>query len=566
MPARAISDATFVREVLRSRIPVLVVFSSPSCGPCRTMAVTLDEIAKDLAGKVNVVELDVDRNKTVRSDFKVHGLPTLILFKDGRPVARRVGALTVKADLQAWINSALTFAFASQINACALQASQFKLANGMDVVVIPDHRAPIVTHMVWYKAGAADDPAGASGISHFLKHLTFKSTDEFEAAEFSKAISRLSGAKNACSGRDTTMYFERISKDQLETAMELEVRRMTQLCLTDEAVATERQVLIELHRAQVESNPSARLSEKLNAVLFESHPYSAPAMGWAHELAKLSRKDALKFFKRYYAPNNAVLLVSGDVTVTEALRLAEKTYGKVPRNVDIDRRARLQEIRHLSARRVTLKDPYSATAIFRRFYAVPSYVNAQPAEAETFDLLANILGAVSTGRLYRKLIVEEKLADSAHCGYVGDAVYSGIFSLSVTASHGELAAVEACIDAVLDDIRSNGVAALELERAKKALLAGYIFESDNQERLACRYGAAITLGRSLEQVKNWPLSIARVTDEDIKAAAGTYLDARRSATAWLLNDEDDEPAEIVEGAHAPPVRMIAARSGGGWMR
>ena len=434
----------------------------------------------------------------------------------------------------------LMLAFAQQTASADPRASEFKLSNGMDVVVIPDHRAPVVTHMVWYKVGAADEPKGVSGIAHFLEHLMFKSTDKIAVGDFSKIVSKLGGQDNAFTGQDVTAYHQRIAKEQLGTLMEMEADRMTHLRLTNDEVATERQVIIEERRSRIENNPGARLDEQMNATLYLSHPYGVPVIGWEHEMAKLSREDALRFYKRYYAPNNAILVVAGDVTVDEVKRLAEPTYGKVPANPEVDGRTRPQEPPHIAARRLTLKDARAGNASFHRYYVVPSYVTAKPGEAEALDLLMKILADGSTSRLYRKLVVEDKVAATTGGDYSGYSLDSGAVSLYAVSSNGnDLTPVEAAVDGVLAEIRKNGVTPLELERAKKSLLADYIYESDNQANLARRYGWAVAIGRTIPEVEGWPAAIAKVTTDDIKKAADTYLDSRRSVTGWLLPEPDD---------------------------
>lgn len=433
----------------------------------------------------------------------------------------------------------LMLATASQTVSAEPRATEFKLSNGMEVVVIPDHRAPVVTHMVWYKVGAADEPKGVSGIAHFLEHLMFKSTDKIAVGDFSKIISKLGGQDNAFTGQDVTAYHQRIAKDQLKTLMEMEADRMTHLRLTNDEVATERQVIIEERRSRVDNNPGARLDEQMNAALYLSHPYGVPVIGWAHEMAKLSREDALRFYKRYYAPNNSILVVAGDVTPEEVKRLAEETYGKLPANPEVDGRARPQDPPHIAARRVTLKDPRAGNASFHRYYVAPSYVTAKPGEAEALDLLMKILADGSTSRLYRKLVVEDKVAATTGGSYSGYSLDTGAISLYAVAGGGDLRAVEAQVDGVLDDVRKNGVTELELERAKKSLIADYIYESDNQATLARRYGWAVAIGRSIDQVEDWPKALAKVTTEDVKKAANTYLDSRGSVTGWLLPEADD---------------------------
>ncbi len=427
------------------------------------------------------------------------------------------------------------------------RASEFTLSNGMQVVVIPDHRAPVVTHMVWYKVGAADEPKGTSGIAHFLEHLMFKSTDKIAVGEFSKIVSRLGGQDNAFTGQDVTSYHQRIAKAQLGTVMDMEADRMENLRLTKEEVATERQVILEERRSRIDNNPTALLDEQMNAALYLSHPYGIPVIGWEHEMAKLSREDALRFYKRYYAPNNAILVVAGDVTPEEVKRLAENTYGKVPANPEVDGRERPQEPQHIAARRLVLKDPRAGNASFHRYYVAPSYTTAKPGEAEALDLLMKIVADGATSRLYKKLVVDDKIAATSGGDFSGWGLDSGAISIYAVAGPGVgLDKIEAAADGVLDDIRANGVTAAELERAKKTFLADYIYESDNQASLARRYGWGVSVGRTLADIEGWPHAIAKVTLEDVKKAAATYLDKRRSATGWLLPEAPEGNGERVE--------------------
>jgi zinc protease len=418
------------------------------------------------------------------------------------------------------------------------RATEFTLSNGMDIVVIPDHRAPVVTHMVWYKVGSADEPKGVSGIAHFLEHLMFKSTDKIAVGEFSKIISRLGGQDNAFTGQDVTSYHQRISKERLGTVMEMEADRMDHLRLTPEEVATERQVILEERRSRIDNNPTALLDEQMNATLYLSHPYGIPVIGWEHEMAKLSREDALRFYKHYYAPNNAILVVAGDVTPEEVKRLAEENYGKVPANPEVGVRERPEEPPHIASRRLELKDPRAGNASFHRYYVAPSYTTAKPGEAEALDLLMKILADGSTSRLYRKLVVEDKIAATTGGDYSGWGLDGGAVSLYAVAGGGNgLDKIEASVDGVLEDIRANGVTETELVRAKKTFLADYIYESDNQASLARRYGWGVAVGRSVKDIEGWPQAISKVTLDDIKQAADTYLDMRGSVTGYLVPEE-----------------------------
>lgn len=438
----------------------------------------------------------------------------------------------------------MMLAFAQQIVPANAEprASEFKLANGMDVVVIPDHRAPVVTHMVWYKVGAADDPRGTSGIAHFLEHLMFKSTDKIAVGEFSKIISRLGGQDNAFTGQDVTSYHQRIAKERLGTVMDMEADRMVNLRLTKDEVATERQVILEERRSRIDNNPTALLDEQMNAALYLSHPYGIPVIGWEHEMAKLSREDAMRFYKRYYAPNNAVLVVAGDVTPEEVKTLAEATYGKIPANPEVDGRDRPAEPPAIVARRLVLKSPRAGNPSFHRYYVAPSYTTSKPGEAEALDLLLKIVADGATSRLYKKLVVDDKIAATTGGNYSGWGLDSGAISIYAVAGKGtSLEKVEAAVDGVLDDVRDNGVTAAELERAKKTFLADFVYESDNQARLARRYGWSLAVGRSLTEIEGWPQEVSKVTLEDIKRAAATHLDQRRSVTGWLVPKVPEAP-------------------------
>ena len=430
----------------------------------------------------------------------------------------------------------------------ATRAIQFTLANGLEVVVIPDHRAPVVTHMVWYKVGAADEPKGVSGIAHFLEHLMFKSTDKIPMGEFSKIVSRLGGQDNAFTAHDVTSYFQRIAKDRLGTVMEMEADRMANLRLTEKEVLTEREVILEERRSRIENNPAAIMDEQLNAALYYSHPYGIPVIGWQHEMAKLSPEDAMAFYKHYYAPNNAIVVVAGDVTADDVRPLAEATYGKVPANPAVSpERARPQDPPYLAARRVEYKDPRAGKASLHRYYVVPSYTTAKPGEAEALDLMVKIAADGATSRLYKTLVVEKRIASSAGGSYSGSGLDSGTIGLYAIAADGSgLPAIEAAMDAVLKDIRDDGLTAAELERARSNYLAEYVYDIDNQATLARRYGWGLAVGRTVAQIEGWPEAIAKVTLDDVRSVARTYLDPRRSVTGYLVPEaagEDDVRAE-----------------------
>src|SRR6187402_1899446 len=282
------------------------------------------------------------------------------------------------------------------------QVADYKLANGLELVVIPDHRAPVVTHMIWYKVGSADETAGKSGLAHFLEHLMFKGTDKNPSGRFSQVVATIGGQENAFTSADYTGYFQRVPRDQLKAMMEFEADRMTGLELTDDVVRPELNVVLEEQNMRVANNPAARLGEQMDAALYLNHPYGRPVIGWRHEIEQLDREGALEFYRRFYAPNNAILVVAGDVTAAEVRTMAEETYGKVPRFAEIKPRLRPQEPVQQAARTVTLADPRVTQPSISRYYLAPSSLKARPGESEALDVLAHILGRGSNSRLYQK--------------------------------------------------------------------------------------------------------------------------------------------------------------------
>src|SRR6476620_7500788 len=239
----------------------------------------------------------------------------------------------------------------------APRASEFYLPNGMQVVVVPDTRAPVVTHVVWYRVGGADNALGQSGLAHFLEHLMFRSTKKLKSGELARTVSRLGGRDNAVTTHDATYYFQRLPKEHLKTAMTMEADRMRNLKLVNEEVATERQVVSQERRSVVDSKSLAILDELISAALYLNHSYRIPVIGWGPEIPKLSRELALEFYNRFYAPNNAILIVAGDVTEAEVRKLAQDTFGRVRPRAGLARPPRPVEPPQLAARRIELRDP-----------------------------------------------------------------------------------------------------------------------------------------------------------------------------------------------------------------
>ena len=424
--------------------------------------------------------------------------------------------------------------------------STFTLDNGLEVVVIPDRRAPVVTHMIWYKVGAADEKPGVSGIAHFLEHLMFKGTKTHPTGEFSAKVAEIGGEENAFTSYDYTAYYQKVSRQNLELMMSYEADRMANLVLTDEVVLPERDVILEERASRIDNSPSARLGEAFDAVFYIQHPYGIPIIGWRHEMEKLSRDDAIAFYNRFYTPNNAVLVVAGDVTADEVKALAEKTYGKVARRADPGPRVRPTDPKPMAERFLTLRDPQVTQPSVRRAWPTPSYTTAKEGEAEALDVLSEVLGGGSTSRIYRSLVVDKKLAASAGSWYQGTALDDTRFSVYASPRPGvELDALTDEIDAIIRDVAENGITDEELARAKRTIVADAIYAQDSQATLARIFGAALATGGTVEGVQTWPARIDAVTAKEVRDAAKTYLRNDYAVTAHLL------PAPVKTAGDAP---------------
>ncbi len=433
---------------------------------------------------------------------------------------------------------AFTAAASAQTTFTSEPPASFTLPNGLQVVVIQDHRTPVVTQMIWYKMGSADETPGRSGLAHFLEHLMFKGTEKHPAGEFSQTVLRIGGNENAFTSVDYTGYFQRVPRDQLGKMMEFEADRMTGLVLKDENVLPERDVVLEEYNMRVANNPEARLNEQIMAALYLNHPYGRPVIGWKPEIEKLSREDALAFYRRFYAPNNAILVIAGDTDVKEVRPMVEQTFAKVPAQPDIPaRRLRPQEPEPVAPRTVTLADPHVEQPSLRRFYLVPSATTAAPGESAALDVLAQLMGSGSNSYLYRALVVDKQLAVSTSASYQGTSLDPTQFSIAASPRPGvEFAQVEAAVDSVIAEIAQNPVPAADLERVKTQLVAEAIYAQDNQATMARWYGGGLTTGLSIEDIRSWPDRIRTVTAEQVRTAAQTWLQKKRSVTGYLIKD------------------------------
>ena len=429
---------------------------------------------------------------------------------------------------------ALLLSAAASGHAAVFNPTSFTLGNGLEVVVVENHRAPVVSHMIWYRVGSADEAPGESGVAHFLEHLMFKGTKTVPPGEFSKIVARNGGTDNAMTSYDFTAYFQSIAKDKLELVMGLEADRMTNLVLTDAEVLPEREVVREERRSRTENRPSAVLSEQANAAFWLNHPYGKPVIGWMHEIEALSTEKALAFYKLHYAPNNAVVVVAGDVTSDEVRAIAERTYGKIPRGVAVPR-ARPKEPDHTAAMRIAMESSRVREPEWSRRYLAPSYRVGESKHAYALQVLAELLGGGATSRLHRELVVGRGLANSMGASY--DPVAYDLSEFWIYGSPRGGATVEEIERAAEEEVRKlldSGATEAEVARAKRSLQASAVYARDSLRTAPNVIGRARMSGRSLADVEEWPERIEAVTVEQVNAAARAVFDPTRSLTSTLL--------------------------------
>ncbi len=430
--------------------------------------------------------------------------------------------------------------------AAAEPVTTFTLENGLDVVVIEDHRAPVVVQMIWYQVGAADEPRGHSGIAHFLEHLMFKGTEKVGPNEFSAILEAQGGDDNAFTSWDYTAYFQHIAADRLEMVMELEADRMRNLRLTEDDVLTEREVILEERAQRTDSDPGSLLSEQMRAAQFMNHPYGIPVIGWRHEVEALSREDALSYYKRFYAPNNATLVIAGDVTPDQVKALAEKYYGPLEPSEGIVPRERPQEPPQLAERRITLADERVSEPYLFRTYLAPERDPGNQKEAAALTILAHLLGGDGqTSVLARALQFDRQVAVYSSAFYDGTGIDDATFGLVVVpAPDVMLETIEADMDAVIADFLKTGPDPAALERIRMQVRAADIYDRDDIFALANRYGEGLTVGLSIEDIEGWDEALASVTEADVMAVAEKVFDRRNAVTGWLVQPGTEE--EVVE--------------------
>ena len=428
------------------------------------------------------------------------------------------------------------------LTATAEDVTTYTLDNGMDVVVIEDRRAPVVVHMVWYKVGSADEPEGQSGVAHFLEHLMFKGTDMLAPGEFSQVVAANGGSDNAFTSFDYTGYFQRVAADHLDLMMQMEANRMTNLALTPEDISTERRVVLE-ERAQVtDSNPGALAREQLMAAQYQNHRYGVPIIGWQHEVAQLDMPELTAFYERHYAPNNAVLVVAGDVDPQDVLALAREYYGPIPANADLPARARPSEPPQRAERRITYVDPRVSQPYLVRSYLAPQRQSGAQDDAAALVYLAELLGGSPfTSELGRALQFDTQTAIYTNASYGGMSLDATTFSFVVLPSEDvSLSDAEAAMDDVITAFMNNDIDPARMEAIRTQLRASEIYALDDAQGLARRYGTALTTGLTVADVQAWPNILQTVTPAQIKDVAARVFDRNSAVTGWIVAAQEDD--------------------------
>lgn len=421
------------------------------------------------------------------------------------------------------------------------EVTTFSLKNGMDVVVIEDHRAPVVVQMVWYKAGSADERRGVSGVAHFLEHLMFKGTAKVPDGQLSKIVEANGGSDNAFTSWDYTAYFQRVAADRLDLMMTMEADRMRNLILSEDDWKTEREVIIEERNQRTDSDPGARFGEQLRAAQYLNSPYGTPVIGWKQEMSTLTRQDALDWYQKYYAPNDAILVVAGDVKPDDVKRMAEEHYGPLKPSDGIVERRRAQEPQQLAERRLSFADDRVSQPYVTRSYLAPERNADDQKTAAALTILAALLGGnPQTSVLGKKLVFGSKQAIYTSASYDGTSYDPTSFGLYVVPANGvSLADGEKAMDKVIADFLTEGGDPVQLERIKAQITASLIYGRDDAEGLARQYGEALATGLTVKDVQDWPDTLKAVTKDDVLAAAREVFDRAQSVTGWVQHDKTE---------------------------
>jgi len=407
----------------------------------------------------------------------------------------------------------------------------YTLENGLQVILIPNNRAPVAYHALWYKVGSADSPMDKTGLAHFLEHLMFKGSLKFPGDKFKRTINDLGGDQNANTTWDRTGYFITIAKEHLPLVMEMEADRMQNLLINPADVEKEKEVVLQERRSVIDSKPEACLGEAANASFFWQHPYGKPVIGFEEHIRNYTREDAIHFYKTWYNPNNAILVIAGDIDIPSLKSSIQKQYGSI-NPPPVKERNRTQEPTHRQTKaKVELRDPQIGSILVQRLYRAPNYRTGGIKKEAALSLLKDILGDQTDGRLNATLVEKQKLAHFAVTNYIG--YFYDPYSFTITASPinpSELDLLDASIEAQIRHLLSEGITEQELQIAKNLWLIDARFRHDSLHGIADYFGENLSLGYSLNDITAWPQVMAEITTKDITEAAKEILESGPEVT------------------------------------
>ncbi|MCX7171500.1 MAG: pitrilysin family protein [Proteobacteria bacterium] len=432
------------------------------------------------------------------------------------------------------------------VSAAGANPYEKTLGNGLRVIVKEDHRAPTVVHMVWYGVGAIDEVDGASGVAHVLEHMMFKGTRKLGPGEFSKRVAALGGRDNAFTSLDYTAYFQQVPKRALAQMMALEADRMANLKLDAKEFAQEIKVVMEERRLRTEDDPQSLLHEAMNAVAFQAHPYRRPVIGWMNDLENMTYRDAQDWYRRWYVPNNATLVVVGDVDHLATFRLAEQHYGGIPRRL-LPQRRPLVEPPQLGAKRLSVKAPAKLPQLAMA-WKVPRLKDVErDREPYALEMLAALLDGHDASRLSKHLVRGQKIAQTASAGY--DSMLRGEAQFILEGQPAEahtVADLEAALRTEIRRIQEEGVSAEELARVKTQSIASQIYKRDSMMAQAMEIGSAEAVGISWRDIDRILDRIRNVTTQEVQEVARKYFQDERLTIAVL------DPQPLAGTAVKPP--------------
>ncbi len=397
------------------------------------------------------------------------------------------------------------------------------LANGLKVVVDEDHRAPVVVQQIWYKAGSIDETEGKTGIAHVLEHMMFKGTKTVPAGEFSRRIAAAGGRENAFTSSDYTAYFQQLHKSKLPLAMQLEADRMHNLNLSAAEFAKEIKVIMEERRWRTDDEAHALLQERMMAVIYQEHPYHHPVIGWMDDLEATTVADAQAWYQRWYAPNNATLVIAGDVSAKEVFALAQRYYGKIPRRA-LPMRRHFIEPRQIGIKRLVVKAPAELPQLVMSYQAPVLRNPATDWQPYALEVLAGILNGNDSARLNKHLVREQQIASDVGAGYDSASRGPGLFTLEATPSTGKTVQdAEAALRKEIALLVQDGVNGDELQRVKAQVMAGEVYKRDSVFYRAMQIGQLESIGLGYQTIPLMLEKIQAVTAEQVQQVAKEIL-------------------------------------------